>query len=708
MPRPLRCVVVLCALLAAAPAAHAASTKSTHRVPVTQPDEAGRPVELDVDVYLPEGAPPPAGRPLVLLFHGGGSDKDSAFDAAQARAYAERGYGVLLYSARGHGGSSGQTTVAGPKEVRDGFDVLAWAFREGGRANPEHPDFGLDRRTILLAGHSEGGLHVNLLQAYAGDPALNAHGFRFAALQPGNTADRVFDALVEHDVVKLSFGLGLAQTYFAGTGGDVAPQVGRWIATAAVDRPELYGGDVCDASGHDTPAATMRADLAARSIGCRPEALTAPAYWMQAFDDELFPATMAVAMWNAVLEREPRSRLYLSMGGHAAPAAPAAVEREKTELRLDWLDHVLQGSEFRQPRVVYWSRDVAVPVPAGTRVWPARAWVRRGASRWPPGGVRIATLGLGADGRARASGAVAGAIPLNAPHEDLARDPVAQAAFAATPLGTAPSGPAPAGTRPGSVAVFATEPLAEATELSGAPVAALDWTPASPDSQLVLKLLAQAPDGALTLLTRGATGVRGAQPAAARPVQVRGQETSALLPAGTRLVTWITAGDASFYKAYPGSAGGVLAAGPGSTLALPLRPARGAASGGAAEPGTCADRRPPVSRVRSAAVRRGRLVVSGTARDRGCGARRVDRVLVTVSLRAGRRCRFVTDGGELSRLRACSRRLWLEPTGASRWRLTVPARRLPSGVYGAVVRAADPHGNLEPLRRANRRAFRIP
>jgi hypothetical protein len=40
---------------------------------------------------------------------------------------------------------------------------------------------------------------------------------------------------------------------------------------------------------------------------------------------------------------------------------------------------------------------------------------------------------------------------------------------------------------------------------------------------------------------------------------------------GHRLVAWVSAGDASFYKAYPGSAGGTLAAGDRSTLTLPLR-----------------------------------------------------------------------------------------------------------------------------------------
>ena len=163
MPRPghparwAGIVAVVLWLAAVAPAAAAVQT-STHRVPVTQPDESGQPVELDVDVYLPDGPAPAGGFPLVVVFHGGGSNKDNAFDAGHAKDYADHGYASVIYSARGHGGSDGQTTVAGPKEVRDGFDVIDWAVKR----------FGLDRRTIALAGYSQGGLHTNLLPGVRG------------------------------------------------------------------------------------------------------------------------------------------------------------------------------------------------------------------------------------------------------------------------------------------------------------------------------------------------------------------------------------------------------------------------------------------------------------------------------------------------------------------------------------------------------------
>jgi predicted acyl esterase len=679
------------AMLVLATPALAAPSKSTYRIPVTQPDEYGRPVELDVDAYVPDGPAPPSGWPLVVVFHGGGSSKDDAFDSGHARAYAQRGYAALLYSARGHGGSSGQTTVAGPKEVRDAFDVLHWAFGA----------FPLDRNAIALAGYSQGGLHVNMLQVSAGDRSLNPDGFRFAALEPGNTPDVVFNALVDHDVVKLSFGAGLLGTYFAGAHGNVAPQVDRWIATAAADRPELYGGELCDTTGHDSGGSTMRADLAARSAGCRPDRMTLPTLWMQAFDDNLFPAGMAGSMLARM--PDPANRLYLSMGGHAAPAAPRAVEEEKTALQLSWLDDVIDGVPFEGPAVVYWSRVTRTVVPAGAKAWPDAAWERHTAASWPPPGIEAKAAVLGPEA----------AIRLTAPAEDLANDPVAQSAFAPTPLGTAPSGPAPTATRPGVVAVFAGEPLVRDTELSGAPSASLAWTPASPDTQLVLKLLAQAPDGALTLLTRGVTGVRGATPGTERQVVVTAQDTSATLPRGWRLVAWVSAGDASFYKAYPGSAGGSLAAGPRSVLTVPVRPAVAQEPPAAAPGRACTDRFAPASRVSSATVRRGRLTLRGSALDRTCpgdedlAARGVDRVFVSIARPAGRRCSFVSAAGRLLRSRPCHRRVWLEPRGARRWRLSLPVRRLPPGRYRATVEAVDIRGNVERPGKRNVRAFRV-
>src|SRR2546423_652060 len=93
-------------LLAAAPAPAQASFRvATYMVPVTTPDSSGAPVALDTDVYLPDGATPPGGYPLLEIFHGGGSSKDNPYDSGNARRFADDGYVVLMYSARGHGNS---------------------------------------------------------------------------------------------------------------------------------------------------------------------------------------------------------------------------------------------------------------------------------------------------------------------------------------------------------------------------------------------------------------------------------------------------------------------------------------------------------------------------------------------------------------------------------------------------------------------------
>ncbi|HYF28299.1 MAG TPA: CocE/NonD family hydrolase [Baekduia sp.] len=552
MRRPAVLLVLAALLAAAAPAA--AGQRSTHRVGVTAPDEAGQPVALDVDVRVPDGAAPERGWPLVALFHGGGGTKDSAFDARAAEAFTARGSVTVLYTARGHGGSSGQTTVIGPKEVRDLFDVLGWVL-------DRHP---IDRARLALWGYSQGGLHTNLAQAWATDRALNPRRLRFAAVLPSSTPDRVFDALVEHGVVKLSFGAALVALY--STSARPSPQVHRWIATAAADQPPLYGtGGPCDMTGHDTPTSTMRADLAWRSMACRPHRLGLPTFWLQQFDDALFPAEMAVR----TLRRRPHraDRLVLGTGGHGAPGAAPSAAGDALRAQVDWLDAVLAGRAPAGPAVTYYARDTQVRAAHGIRQWPEGAWVRRDAPSWPPPGVRLRRLVL-ARGAALEPGGPPATTPLAGTAVDVRHDSAATTAAQALPNGTTLTGAMPALAPPGGEAVFASRPHLRTRELAGTPVLHGTWTPAGPDSQLVVRLFDEAPDGTRTLLSRGVAGLRGALPGHARQVRVRAGAVAALLHAGHRLVLRVAAGDATFYKPFPGAVGGVLA---DARLAVPLR-----------------------------------------------------------------------------------------------------------------------------------------
>ena len=541
---------LLVALVFAPPAA-AGVTKQTFRVPVSAPDEHGAKVALDTDVYMPAGRAPPAGRPFVVVFHGGGSNKDSGFDAGHAKAFAEHGYVSLLYSQRGHGSSSGQTAVAGPKEMRDVFDVIHWALAR--------PAFHVDRMRIGLTGYSQGGLHTNLAQVWASDRRYNPYGIRFRALEPADTPDRVFEALDTHDVVKLSFGVALLETYLVGTHAQTAPVVGKWIGVVAADQPQLLAGDVCQDDVHDTSTSSIKADLAFRSVGCHDSRMKPPIMWAQAFDDTLFTADMAISMYERMPSRD--KRLYLDMAGHAAPAASDAELASKLRDQIAFMDHALRGRRLRSPRVVWWTRDGAVAVPGGAYKYPDAAWFRQSAKRWPPPGTRNRVFTLGS-----------GSTPLVPLAEDERNDPVALAAFSASPMGTSVlPGSLPATDLPGAVAAYRSEPFAAGTELAGSPVASLAWTPAGPDTQLVVKLYDQAPDGGLQLITRGVQGMRGAPAGQPLRVEVRDQAFSWLLRPGHRLLAWVMAGDAGFYKPYAGQAGGLLDLA-ASTLSVPLRP----------------------------------------------------------------------------------------------------------------------------------------
>lgn len=118
----------------------------------------------------------------------------------------------------------------------------------------------------------------------------------------------------------------------------------------------------------------------------------------------------------------------------------------------------------------------------------------------------------------------------------------------------------------------------------------------------------------------------------------------------------------------------------------------------------CADARTPrsvLSRARSS-LRTTRILVRGTASDRGCAATAATRerpgslrrVSVAVALKAGGRCRFAGRAGKLGALRSCSSPRFVTARGKSRWRLDLRGR-FPKGTYAITVRAVDAAGNAQ-------------
>jgi predicted acyl esterase len=80
-------------------------------------------VELAATLYEPSTAPPPAGYPAIVLFHGlGGKRQD--LDAVAQRLVGP--FAVLSLDARGHGQSGGLVSIDGPREIADTREVFDW------------------------------------------------------------------------------------------------------------------------------------------------------------------------------------------------------------------------------------------------------------------------------------------------------------------------------------------------------------------------------------------------------------------------------------------------------------------------------------------------------------------------------------------------------------------------------------------------------
>ena len=95
----------------------------------------------------------------------------------------------------------------------------------------------------------------------------------------------------------------------------------------------------------------------------------------------------------------------------------------------------------------------------------------------------------------------------------------------------------------------------------------------------------------------------------------------------------------------------------------------------------------------------------GNASDRGCSAgaatrRRpgsVRRVSVSIALKVGKRCRFVSAKGTLVTARSCTTAQFVTARGKRRWRREVHGS-FPAGTYEVAIRARDAAGNRERTR----------
>jgi dipeptidyl aminopeptidase/acylaminoacyl peptidase len=102
---------------------------------------------LDATYFTPPQSVPPKGFPGIIFVHGFGADKYATL--ASCSLYADGGYTTLCFSVRGHGLSSGNSTIMATRERADFAEVVAWF-----RLLPN-----IDTAAIGVTGGSQGGLH---------------------------------------------------------------------------------------------------------------------------------------------------------------------------------------------------------------------------------------------------------------------------------------------------------------------------------------------------------------------------------------------------------------------------------------------------------------------------------------------------------------------------------------------------------------------
>ncbi len=248
--------------------------------------------------YTPDGAAPAAGRPGVLVLHGLAGNRGTV--DAVASAFANAGYSVLAYDARGHGASGGEITLAGPREVAD-----LRALRNAFAARPEVSD------TIGAWGISYGGGQIwNALAA----------GVPLAAAEVVETWTSLYGALWPQNLARSGIVAGFA-------------------AGIAARSPLVAG--IRDDAVQSRNLGPVRALTAERSAAGRIGSITAPVYLFQGKIDFAFDLTQATGAFSRL--GGPK-KLYAGNFGHAPSTFPGVDGAYVLSEGVAWFDRFLRGT----------------------------------------------------------------------------------------------------------------------------------------------------------------------------------------------------------------------------------------------------------------------------------------------------------------------------------------------------------------------------
>jgi predicted acyl esterase len=254
-------------------------------------------VNLAATLYEPSAAPPPAGYPAIVLFHGlAGKRQD--LDAVAQRLDGQ--FAVLSFDARGHGQSGGLTSISGLREIADAravFQQLA--------ARPE-----IDGTKIGAWGLSMGGATVlrSLVESVP-----------WAAVEVAETWTDLYGALAPQKLAK-------------------SGAIFQFLSSVPANRLDPSVAAIRDDALASRNLSALRAWADARSSRKLLAKVRTPTFFFQGRRD--FAFDIAQAKTGYALVKGPK-RLYVGDFGHAPSTFPGPDFSQMTSLGLQWFDRYL-------------------------------------------------------------------------------------------------------------------------------------------------------------------------------------------------------------------------------------------------------------------------------------------------------------------------------------------------------------------------------
>jgi pimeloyl-ACP methyl ester carboxylesterase len=257
-------------------------------------------VDVAATLYEPSSAPPPAGYPAIVLFHGLGGNRQSLVRVAERF---DGDFAVLAFDMRGHGQSGGLVSIDGPREVADAREIYNQLA-----ARPE-----IDKTRIGAWGLSLGGAAV-LRSLVEGVP--------WKAVETVQTWTDLYSALAPQNLAK-------------------SGAIFQFLSSVPNDRLDPSVLAIRDDALASRNLAKLRAWAAVRSSRKLLKTVKTPVFMFQGRRDFAFDIAQAKAGY--ALLKGPK-RLYIGDFGHAPSTFPGPDFVPVTKLGLAWFTRYLGGA----------------------------------------------------------------------------------------------------------------------------------------------------------------------------------------------------------------------------------------------------------------------------------------------------------------------------------------------------------------------------